>query len=124
AERLATRLSAHESILSCQVTDESAKLTPGGPWRIGSRQLRLRRRGKEAIAWAQQLATDVPAVLTEVVDDTLVVDLRWVQPSDDTALAAALLGQTAAEQSSEQQPQETPASDDRGQHSSHPEAAT
>lgn len=98
AQRLATRMSADMSILSCQITDESAKLTPSGPWRIGSRQLRLRRRGKEAIAWAEQLATDVPAVLAEVVDDTLVVDLRWVQPSDDSALAAALLGQTAAEQ--------------------------
>lgn len=102
AERLATRLSAHESILSCQVTDESAKLTPSGPWRIASRQLRLRRRGKDALQWAQQLATDVPAVLAEVLEDSLVIDLRWVQPSDDAALAAALLGETTAEQPVEQ----------------------
>ncbi len=123
AERLATRLSADDSILSCQVTDESAKLTPGGPWRIGSRQLRLRRRGKEAIQWAEQLATDVPAVLAEVVDDALVVDLRWVQPGDDSVLAAALLGQTAAEQPTEPSPEVAPSSDS-GQHSPQPETGT
>ncbi len=102
SERLATRMSAHESIVSCQVTDESARLTASGPWRLGSRQLRLRRRGKNALQWAEQLATDVPAVLAEIVDDSLVIDLRWVQPSDDAALAAALLGETTAEQPADQ----------------------
>ena len=123
AERLATRLSAHESILSCQVTDQFAKLTPGGPWRIGSRQLRLRRRGKEALQWAEQLATDVPAVLAEIGDDTLVIDLRWVQPSDDAALAAALLGETAAEQPVEQAAR-SQAADTAEQPSAPPESAT
>lgn len=102
AERLATRVSGHEVIESCQVTAEPAKLLPGGPWRIGSRQLRLRHRDRAAAQWAQQLADDVPAVLAEVDEEFLVVDLRWVQPSDDAALAAALLGETAAAQESQE----------------------
>ena len=101
AERLAIRLSADESIRTCQVTADSAKLTPHGPWEIASRQLKLQHHGKSAQAWADQLAGSVPAVLTrpDQTDgdgqDFLVVDLRWVQPSDDVALAAALLGQVS-----------------------------
>jgi L-seryl-tRNA(Ser) seleniumtransferase len=98
AERLATRLSGSDQIQNCQVTDEPAKLTPSGPWRIASRQLRLRHRDKSAAQWAEKLASDVPAVLAQVADDALVIDLRWVQPSDDGPLAAALLGETVAEQ--------------------------
>jgi L-seryl-tRNA(Ser) seleniumtransferase len=101
AERLATRLSANETIQTCQITDESAKLTPTGPWRISSRQLRIRHRDKPAAQWSEQLASDVPAVLARVDDDSLMIDLRWVQPSDDGPLAAALLGETAAEQPEE-----------------------
>lgn len=109
AERLATRVSGHEVIQSCQVTAEPATLVPGGPWRIGSRQLRLRHRDQSAAQWAQQLAEDVPAVLAGVDDEFLVVDLRWVQPSDDASLAAALLGETAAAQEPHepQEPEQT-----------------
>jgi hypothetical protein len=101
AERLAIRLSADESIRTCQVTADSAKLAPHGPWEIASRQLKLQHHGKSAQAWADQLAGSVPAVLTRLDQtggagqDFLVVDLRWVQPSDDVALAAALLGQVS-----------------------------
>jgi len=94
AERLATRVSADESVRTCQVASEQASLTASGPWRIASRQLRLQHQTKSPSAWAEQLAEGVPAVLASVNDDALVIDLRWVPPSDDGALAAAILGQT------------------------------
>jgi L-seryl-tRNA(Ser) seleniumtransferase len=95
AERLATRVSGDESVRTCQVASEPASLTKSGPWRIASRQLRLQHRTKSPDSWAQQLAEGVPAVLATVDGDALVIDLRWVPPSDDGALAAAILGQAA-----------------------------
>lgn len=97
AERLATRVSGDESVRTCQVSSAPASLAPSGPWRIASRQLRLQHQTKSAESWAQQLAEGVPAVLATVHEDALVIDLRWVPPSDDGALAAAVLGQAAAE---------------------------
>jgi len=97
AERLAIRISADESIRTCQVTSEPGLLTPSGPWRLASRQLKLQHQTKTAAAWADQLADGVPAVLAGVADDSLIIDLRWVPPSDDAALAAALIGQTTTE---------------------------
>jgi L-seryl-tRNA(Ser) seleniumtransferase len=103
AERLAIRISADESIRTCQVTAHPAKLAPHGPWEIASRQLKLQHHGKSAQAWADQLASSVPAVLSRIDHNTvgdqdfLVIDLRWIQPSDDVALAAALLGQIAGD---------------------------
>lgn len=102
AERLATRVSADESVRTCQVTSEHASLAASGPWRITSRQLRLQHQTKSPSAWAQQLVEGVPAVLASVDNDALVIDLRWVPPSDDGALAAAILGQTTGDRSEEQ----------------------
>jgi len=102
AERLATRVSADESVRTCQVTSDHASMTASGPWRIASRQLRLQHHTKSPSAWAEQLAAGVPAVLASVNEDALVIDLRWVPPSDDGALAAAILGQTAGDASAEQ----------------------
>jgi L-seryl-tRNA(Ser) seleniumtransferase len=101
AERLATRVSGDESVRTCQVTSEPALLTTSGPWRIASRQLRLQHQSKSPDAWAQQLAEGVPAVLATVNGDAVVIDLRWVPPSDDGALAAAILGQAASETGAE-----------------------
>lgn len=101
AERLATRVSGDESVRTCQVTSEQASLTTSGPWRIASRQLRLQHQTKSADLWAKQLAEGVPAVLATVDGDALVIDLRWIPPSDDGALAAAILGQTTGESSQE-----------------------
>lgn len=101
AERLATRISADESVRTCQVTSEQASLTASGPWRIASRQLRLQHQTKSPEAWAQQLAEGVPAVLAGVDKDALIIDLRWVPPSDDGAMAAAILGQTVQDATDE-----------------------
>ena len=97
SERLAIRISAEETIRSCQVGNAPATLTPHGPWKIGSRQLQLRHRDLPAARWAESLAESVPAILAGVIDDTVVLDLRWVQPSDDAALAAALVGGATTE---------------------------
>jgi L-seryl-tRNA(Ser) seleniumtransferase len=101
AERLATRVSGDESVRTCQVSSDPASLTTSGPWRIASRQLRLQHQTKSPDFWAQQLAEGVPAVLATVDGDALVIDLRWVPPSDDGALAAAILGQAASESEEE-----------------------
>ncbi|HBJ38685.1 MAG TPA: hypothetical protein DDZ51_28825 [Planctomycetaceae bacterium] len=97
AERLATRVSGDESVRTCQVSSAPASLTTSGPWQIASRQLRLQHQTKSSESWARQLAEGVPAVLTTVDGDALVIDLRWVPPSDDGALAAAIVGQAASE---------------------------
>ncbi len=101
AERLATRVAGDESVRTCQVSSDPASLTTSGPWRIASRQLRLQHQTKSPDSWAQQLAEGVPAVLATVDGDVLVIDLRWVPPSDDGALAAAILGQAASESEEE-----------------------
>jgi L-seryl-tRNA(Ser) seleniumtransferase len=99
AERLATRLSGDESIRNCQIAAEPALLSPTGPWRIASRQLRLQHHSKSAQSWADQLLHGVPAVLAGVSDDALIIDLRWVPPCDDGALCATILGQTLSNSS-------------------------
>lgn len=96
AERISIRLAADESIASCQLTDAPARLTPSGTWGIASRQLRIRSHRKTADAWAAELSGGVPAVLAQVIDDSLAIDLRWVRPADDSALVAALLGYASA----------------------------
>lgn len=96
AERISIRLAADESIASCQLTDAPARLTPTGSWGIASRQLRIRSHRKTAEAWVTELSTGVPAVLAQVIDDSLAIDLRWVRPADDSALVAALLGYASA----------------------------
>ena len=107
AERLATRLVADDTVQLCQIGNASARVTASGPWQVPSCQLRLRHRDKMADSWAAELAEAVPAVLVAADDGMLQVDLRWVPPSDDDALAAALLGRASiAEQPSESAPAE------------------
>ena len=96
AERISIRLAADDSIASCQLTDAPARLTPSGTWQIASRQLRIRHHHKTATQWAAELSAGVPAVLAQVIDESLSIDLRWVRPSDDAALVAALLGYASA----------------------------
>ena len=90
AERMATRLSAADSIASCQITSEPARLTKDGHWQFPSRQLRLRPEGRSAAQWAETLGSRNPAIAVDVADDQVVVDLRWVRAADDPALAAQL----------------------------------
>ncbi len=92
AERLATRMRGHDAIESCQVTAADARLTTDGRWRLPSRQIRLRHRGRSAQAWCDQLCQDVPAVFTSVDGEDLVVDLRWIAAADDVRLAEAIAG--------------------------------
>ncbi len=92
AERLATRISAEPKIRSCQITAEPASLTPSSKWSLPSRQLRLVHRDLEAAQWAEQLSGEVPAILVGVQDDAIIIDLRWIQPSDDIGLIGTLVG--------------------------------
>ncbi len=90
AERMATRLSGNDSVAESTVTQQQAQLTVGGRWRFPSHQLRLKHRSISAQAWQQTLVESVPAVLTGVDGEQLVVDLRWIAASDDNKLAEAL----------------------------------
>lgn len=92
AQQLATRIGSSETIASCQVTAEPARLRPDTPYRIPSRQLRLKHCRSSAAEWAARLAAGLPAVVAHVDAETLVVDLRWVPPAADGELATALAG--------------------------------
>ena len=95
AERLVTRIAAESIVRSCEVTDKPATLSPSGPWSLPSRQLKMSHRDLSAIDWAAKLAADVPAVIVAVDGEYVVVDLRWIQPVDDVALVATLVGGVA-----------------------------
>ena len=84
---MATRLTGSDSIASCQVTAEEARLTEDGRWRFPSRQVRVRHARQAADQWAEKLAEDVPAMLAQVDENELVVDLRWIAAADDAKLA-------------------------------------
>ena len=92
AERMALRLSAVDSISASRVTDELAKLTPGGRWMLPSRQVRVRHHSLGAEAWATKLREDTPSIWVGVDGDEIVVDLRWISPSEDNKIAATLAG--------------------------------
>lgn len=92
AERLATRLAAEPLIRTCQITDKPASLSPAGTWALPSRQLKLTHRDLSAGDWAVKLLGEVPAMIVGVEDASIVVDLRWIQPSDDVSLVATLVG--------------------------------
>ena len=94
AERLATRLSGSDSIASCQVTADDARLTRDGRWRFPSRQVRLRHKSMSAVDWANDLREELPAVFASVDGDDLRVDLRWIAAADDGKLAETLGGKT------------------------------
>ena len=92
AERLATRLAAEPMVRTCQITDRAATLSSAGSWSLPSRQLKLAHRDLSATDWAARLMSEVPAVIVGIDEESIVVDLRWIQPSDDAALVATLAG--------------------------------
>ncbi len=95
-QRLMTRLMAEPLIAEVALTNHSAQLCPQSPYRLPSVQLRMRHRDLSAASWAEKLANEVPALLVKVDDQAALLDLRWIQPVDDVALVAALIGHSAA----------------------------
>ena len=108
AQQLSTRIGSSEAITSCQITAEPARLRPDTPYRIPSRQLRLKKQGIDATQWAARLAAGQPAVIAHVDAETLVVDLRWVPPAADADLAMALAGMPATPEAAATQPAAAP----------------
>lgn len=94
AERLALRLSAHESIAGSHVAADQAKLTPSGRWTLPSRQVRVRHQSLTADAWANQLREGVPSLSVATDGDEIVIDLRWIAPADDAKIAQAVIGES------------------------------
>ncbi|MDG2223517.1 MAG: hypothetical protein P8L85_19200 [Rubripirellula sp.] len=96
AERLATRLSAVDTIRSCQITADEARLTQTGRWRFPSRQLCLQHQTLTPAQWAKQLRDEVPSIEASITGEQLRIDLRWISPADDRKIAAAF-GQSDTE---------------------------
>ncbi len=92
AERLMTRIAAEPTIRNCQITATPATLSPAGQWSLPSRQLVLTHRDLSSRDWTNKLLAEVPAVIVGCEPEAIVVDLRWIQPSDDAALVATLVG--------------------------------
>ena len=90
AERLATRLSGSDTIASCQVTANDARLTDQGRWTFGSRQLCIRHANLSPTDWSESLREDVPAIMTSHDETFVKVDLRWVSPASDAKLGELL----------------------------------
>lgn len=88
--RLATQLVGSGAVAACQITESPASVVQGDGGTMPSRQLRIVRHGGGAADWARTLAADVPALLTVVDDDALLVDLRWIPPSLDSELVRLL----------------------------------
>ncbi|TWU36122.1 hypothetical protein [Novipirellula artificiosorum] len=95
-ERLATRLSGSDSIKTCQVTAESALVTPKGRWRFPSRQVRVEHQTLSAKEWADRLREDLPTLIVGFDDHAISVDLRWVSPASDAKIGELLGGPTEA----------------------------
>lgn len=95
AERLMMRVGGAETPFHGEISCEQASIARGQPHRLPSRQLRLRRDDLSAEQWAADLAERCPAVLANHQDEWLVLDLRWVRPREDAALAEALLGRAS-----------------------------
>ncbi|MEM6471339.1 MAG: hypothetical protein AAF802_17390, partial [Planctomycetota bacterium] len=96
AERMATRLTGCSAITQCQVTDEEATLLKNARWKFPSRQLKLRHERLSARDWNARLHASDPSIITTVQEDDLVVDLRWISPSDDSSLSERLEGETSS----------------------------
>ncbi|MCC9602817.1 hypothetical protein LOC67_19880 [Stieleria sp. JC731] len=90
AERMATRLTASQTIKGCKIDNASAVLSKGKRWALPSRQLRLQHQSMAATQWAASLLEQSPAVIASVDADDLVIDLRWVPASADGVIADIL----------------------------------
>ena len=90
AERMATRLGDRDRIASCRVSDDPCKLDPSLDIDVPSRQLRIRPSSVAAADMRQKALQGDPSVACTVDGNEVVVDLRWVLPSDDAALADVL----------------------------------
>ncbi|TWU21491.1 L-seryl-tRNA(Sec) selenium transferase [Novipirellula galeiformis] len=104
AERLAMRLSASDSIKSCQVTAEDARITPKGRWRYPSRQIRVEHRTLSAKEWADQLREELPSLLVREDGQAIIVDLKWVTPASDGKIGELIGGLQSASENPASQP--------------------
>ena len=90
AERMATRLTAQDSIKSCQISSDPAEISARQRWQYPSRQLRLRNTNLAPEQWAASLLEHSPAIITSIAGDELIIDLRWVPASSDSILGDSL----------------------------------
>ena len=67
-----------------------AQLVAGARWKFPSRQIRIRHRTLSSENWASRLIKQDPSVIASVMEDDLVIDLRWIPASEDAQLAEAL----------------------------------
>jgi len=101
AERLAMQIAGLEKVASVRVTDDPATAFPasgdsrdsegiGDPTavlQLPSRQVSVTLHSLSAQAVADRLATGNPSLLTRVAGEELRIDLRWVNPEQQVAVA-------------------------------------
>lgn len=87
AERLATRLGGCDEVASTQITNQDARLAATGRWVLPSRQVSIKHQSLSASELQEKLKDSLPAILTAISDDGVVIDLRWLAPAEDTKVA-------------------------------------
>lgn len=92
AARLATRIGSNEKIADCQVMDSTANLTSKKNWSLPSQQLRLKHQSLPTDLWNRNLKQEYPTIITSVLDDSLCIDLRWIDPIHDAKLGEIIGG--------------------------------
>lgn len=92
-ERLATRIGCNDQIIECKIEDCESSLTPNGTWTLPSQKLWLQHHSMTAEKWSRVLLETCPSILSDVQDEKLCIDLRWVHPSDDAKLGTVFGGE-------------------------------
>ena len=91
AERLATKLAGQSAIISCRISEDNPKLSPDLPLELPSRQLKIVTK-YDVQRFSEQLETDGPGLVLNVVAGELSLDFRWIPSHLDSHLAGLLSG--------------------------------
>jgi len=89
-ERLAMRMSGSESIKSCQLTADDARITNKGRWKLPSRQVRIEHESMTGEQWANRLRDEIPSLWVDFDEQAIRIDLRWVDPAHDKQIGELL----------------------------------
>ncbi|TWU43074.1 L-seryl-tRNA(Sec) selenium transferase [Novipirellula aureliae] len=89
-ERLAMRMSGSDSIKSCQLTADEARITKKGRWKLPSRQVRIEHESMTGEQWANRLREEMPSLLVDFDEQAIRIDLRWVDPAQDKQIGELL----------------------------------
>lgn len=94
AAQLALQLNGSPTIASAIAEDAATRLFPDdASEKFASTRLRIRHAVRPASRWARYLTERQPRVFVGIDDDSVLLDLKLIDPEHDARLAALLLGQ-------------------------------